>query len=91
VTLFTIFSNAGLGTLLVKDVARDNERIGKYIGNVLSLRLFLSFFVLLLIVLLTHLIKFDGDKRQLIYILGFTSVIGVNMETFISAFRATTK
>jgi len=57
VLYFTLIANLGLTTLGIREVARNKDRIGDYVGNILSLRLVLalfSFFLLLAFVSSIH-------------------------------------
>ena len=85
---FSMLVNLGLGTLLVKDVARDKTKAREYLDNVLTLRIVLSLIVLLLIVVVINVVKEEVETLWLVYIFGLSAVLGSNAETFVSVFRA---
>jgi len=88
VFLFTMFADFGLGTLLVKDVARNRDEAGKYLSNVLSIRVLFSIIVMLLIIFATQLMDLDAEKLHTVYILGISGVVAVITGSYISVFRA---
>lgn len=63
VGLIFIFSDLGISTLLVKDLAKEPKKINKYVSNILSLKIVLSTIILALFLLI---IPFIGKENLLI-------------------------
>jgi|GEM_PF-7038061 len=64
---FGIFSDCGLDTLTVRDVARDYSRSSKYIRNILGIKIITSIIVSVLMILLIHAVGYRGEIVGLFY------------------------
>ena len=89
--LFLVLSDMGITTLTIREVARDKERGPKYVGNIASLKLFLSIFAFMIILIATFFMKVPFDTRIVIYLVG-AGVIFKNFGAFWGAiFQANEK
>ena len=79
----------GTGTFLVKEFARDRDKIGLYLGNALVLRLLMAVPVMLALVCLAHVARFPADKAWTLYLLGIAMVVGMIRHGFNSVLEAT--
>ena len=70
VYLFAIFSDLGLGTYLVREVARDRSRIAELLSNVIVLRLLLSAGTVALIVGSAAALGRPGDALIGVFVAG---------------------
>ena len=67
-TIFSIFIDAGLNPILIRETAKYKEKANNYLNSVLTLKLFLSFATLLLVWIITNFLGFDFYTKGLIYI-----------------------
>src|SRR3989344_2430501 len=75
VALFSIFSDFGLSTILVRDVTRDKSLLRKYSTNVSFLKIFLGVITFFLIFGVTQFIDKTYEIRFLIYLAGVYVII----------------
>ncbi|MBE9533134.1 MAG: oligosaccharide flippase family protein [Proteobacteria bacterium] len=62
-SLAVVFADLGLGSIFVREISRHGVDQARIIGNALSLRLLLAFVIMLVAVLLSYLLPFDGSER----------------------------
>lgn len=86
--LFTIIANCGLDILLIRNVAREKEKIKKYIDNVSLLKIFLSIFSFLSLVLIINIFEYDLNTKIIVYIFGLSLILSTFANTFRSVFFA---
>jgi len=89
--LFTIFTDIGLSTLLVRDVSRDYQKASFYVSIICSIKIFLSLIVMIIgmiFIFYTKDIKVFG-----IFALGlfYTLLDNANVNVFQTALRAINK
>jgi O-antigen/teichoic acid export membrane protein len=80
-SLFLILSDLGITTLTIREVARDKESGPEYVGNIATLKLFLSIFAFLAISISVSFMKVPFDTRFVIYLIG-ACIIFENMGGF---------
>jgi O-antigen/teichoic acid export membrane protein len=85
---FLIFADAGLNTLIVRDVAQDRIRAAKYLGNILIIKTILSIIVLAMIVSAIAIMKYPQDTAITVYIVGLSLIVGSISGSFHSIFSA---
>ncbi len=88
VTIFTVFSDFGYNTLLIREVAKDKSQASKYLNNVLCIRALLSLVIFALIVITINVIGFPADTKNVIYLLGIYILITSFSAVFKVTFRA---
>ncbi|MGA3085214.1 MAG: flippase [Thermodesulfobacteriota bacterium] len=59
--LLTIFSDLGLNTVLIRDVSRNHLLLGRYAGNILSIKLIFSLASLILSPVILFLLGYSSD------------------------------
>lgn len=81
--IFGIFADMGLGTLMVREVARDMSLADKYISNIVLIKIVLSFLMFGLIIITSNIIGYPEIVKNVIYIVtisviisSFTGVLG---------------
>ena len=90
-TIFGIITDMGLSTLLIREVARDTSLTGKYISNVLVMKIFLSVLMMGLTVLTVTLIGYSATVSIVIYLIAVSTIIW-SFVTFLNAvFQANEK
>ena len=70
VTYFTLIANLGLPLLGTREIARDKGKINEYLGNILTLRLFLSVLSFGLLLLVTFFLNKSLEIKHLIILYG---------------------
>ena len=89
--IFIIFTDLGLGTLIVREIARDKSVTDKYISNIVLMKVLLTILTLGLIVLTVTILGYSPAVKNVIYIITFSIMIGT-FTSFLSAiFQANEK
>lgn len=86
--LFAIFTDLGLSTLTVREVARDKSKTAKYLGNHGMIKLILSFTTMILLILFVNNGSFDETTRYVVYLIGSSVIINAFSGVFTSMFGA---
>lgn len=86
--LFAIFTDLGLSTLTIREVARDKESTAKYMGNHGSIKFILSVITMVLLILFVNIGTFDQTTKLVVYLVGSSVIINAFSGTFTSMFRA---
>jgi len=72
VLYFSLIANLGLSTLGTREIARNREGIDNYVGNMLSLKLLLTVFSFLLLLIFVILIGLSLEEKYLIILFGLS-------------------
>ena len=86
--LFSIFSDLGLNTVLIREIAKDKTLANNYLGAGTLIKLVLSVFTVVLIFVAVNLLNYPDDTKLAVYILGFSVVIGSLSGLYRSVFSA---
>lgn len=86
-TIFAIFIDLGFANVLTREVAKSQEQASKWLGNILSLKIPLSFLALLAIFIFINVSGYDGLAKTLIYISAISMVLDSYTSTFFSVAR----
>ncbi len=86
--IYVVFADLGLGTLTVREVARDKSLTKKYVGNTTVMKLFLSLFTFLLTVLTVYIIGYNETTIIIIYILTISYIFNAFSSIFYSIFQS---
>jgi O-antigen/teichoic acid export membrane protein len=74
--LFGIFTDLGLSTLLIREVARDKSKASGYIGNMMIIKVFLSFIAYFMMIIAIELMNYPTDTKIAVYIYGIIMIVG---------------
>ena len=88
VEIFMFLADLGFTTVVIKNVARNKKIAGKYLGNVITIKLFLSILIYSLIVLVINFIPVPSSTRMVVYIAGLVIIIKTFNEVFKGIFNA---
>jgi len=88
--LFSIFTDLGISQILTREIAKTNEK-EKEFPSILSLKIFLSFFTLFLILIGSFFITDSLEIRKIIWVLAVFSIIESVCSIFFSFFQAKQK
>ena len=86
-TIFAIFIDLGFANVLTREIAKDASKAGRWLGNILTLKLPLSLLALLVVFLLINILDYDPLTRSLVYISAISMVLDSFTSTFFSLVR----
>ncbi|MFH1890576.1 MAG: flippase [Candidatus Kuenenbacteria bacterium] len=69
-TLFAIFIDLGLASVLTREIAKTKEKTQEYLSNILALKIPFSCVVYLLVVGMINILGYPSITKQLVYISG---------------------
>jgi len=84
-TIFAIFIDLGFINFLTREVAKKQEAAAKLLGNILSIKLLLTFITTALVLVVINLFNHDQLTKDLVYI----SIICMVLDSFSTTFFAT--
>ena len=84
-TIFSIFIDLGLANVLTREVAKDQAKAGKFLSNVLAIKIPLTILSLLAALLVINLLGYPNFTKYLVYI----SCVSMILDSFTLAFFAT--
>jgi len=87
-SLFVIFADLGVNSLLVREIARKKDFSEQYVNNAILLKLPLSILTFMGIVLTTWLLNFPGTLKILLYLFGIYNILCTISGTCLSLFQA---
>lgn len=86
--IYVVFSDLGLGTLTVREVARDKSLTRKYVGNITAMKFILSLFTFLLTIATVYIIGYSGNTVTVIYILTVSYLFNAFSSIFYAIFQS---
>jgi O-antigen/teichoic acid export membrane protein len=86
--LFQILADLGIHQLLIREIARDTNKARVYLANALFLKLFLSLFTLITIVVAANITGKPHRELVVVYIMAGTTILNSFSELFKSVFQA---
>jgi O-antigen/teichoic acid export membrane protein len=86
-TIFAIIIDLGLANVVIREVAKKQERAGKLLGSVLAMKIPLAVLSIISAVLIIKLSEADPLVRSLVYISCFSMVLDSFTTTFYAATR----
>ncbi len=89
--IFVMFTDLGLGTLIVREIARDKSVADRYISNIALMKILLSILTLGMIVLTVKILGYNDAVKNVIYIITFSIMIGTFTGFLAAIFQANEK
>jgi O-antigen/teichoic acid export membrane protein len=86
-TIFSVFVDVGLSSVLTREIAKDKSNTKKILANVLGVKIILSSFVYLLIILLINLMGYPEITKNLVYLTGLIMLLDTFSSTFWGVLR----
>lgn len=86
--VFGILADLGLSYLMTREVARDHSQVYRYLGNILTAKIFLSLITFGLIVFTINLLNYPENIRLIIVLIGISVIIGTFSISLYSLFQA---
>jgi O-antigen/teichoic acid export membrane protein len=87
-SIFGVFTDIGLNTLTVREVARNKELAKKYFGNLLLLKIILALISSAIIVVAINFLGRDKSTIEVVYLISLSIIIGAFTGIFNSLFQA---
>ena len=86
--IFGVFSDLGLSTLTVREVARDKTLASKYLGNIAVMKLILVVITFGLIAITINLLGYPNQTIKVVYLVALSVIFGTFSNMFNSIFQA---
>jgi len=86
-----VISDMGLGTLMVRDIAREKSQINKYLSNITLMKLPLALLMFLIIVIIVNLFGYTYTTKTVIYLITISTIINAFGGVLTSVFQANEK
>lgn len=86
--IFVVLVDLGLNMLMVREIARDKSLAGKYLGNIIVIKIILAFITFLSIVLTVNIVKYLQETINVVYLIGLSVIFGSISGIFNSIFQA---
>lgn len=90
-TIFLVIADFGLNNVLVRELARNEEKGNSYLNSLLSLKFILGIFSYALIILFANILGYEESTKQLIYVAGITVIFDSLQNLFYASLRAAQK
>ena len=86
--IFGVFSDLGLSTLTVREVARDKSSASKYLGNIAVMKIFLVVITFGLIAVTINLLGYPEQTIKVVYLIALSIIFSAFSGMFYSVFQA---
>lgn len=86
--LFAIFSDFGLSTLMIREISRGKNLVGKYVGNIVIMKIILALATFALIVIIINLLGYPKQTVDIIYLFALYVVFNAFSQIFYAVFQA---
>jgi O-antigen/teichoic acid export membrane protein len=86
--ILVVFTDLGLGTLTVREVARDKSLVDKYTSNVAVIKLLLAFFTFILTAIIVYLFGYADEIKMVVYIITGSTLVNALSGIFYPIFQS---
>ena len=86
--IFSVFGDLGLGSLTIREVARDKSLAGKYLGNITVIKIILVIITFGLIAITINLLGYPKQTIKVVYFLALSVILSSFSNIFNSIFQA---
>ncbi|MFA5128589.1 MAG: flippase [Patescibacteria group bacterium] len=86
-TIFSIFVDLGLSSVLIRETAKKREMAGKYLGNILGAKVVLGVLAYLAVVFVINIIDYPAATKLMVYLSGIVMLLDSFNVTFYAVFR----
>jgi O-antigen/teichoic acid export membrane protein len=86
--ILVVFTDLGLGTLTVREVARDKSLVDKYTSNVAVIKLLLALFTFVLTVVIVYIFGYSDEIKLVVYIITGSTLINAFSGIFYPIFQS---
>lgn len=89
--IFSIFTDLGWNSLSIREIARNNDLFQKYLGNVLTLKIFLTIIIFFVIMLIVNILQYSQEMTITIYLITGSVVLTAFSQFFYSLYQSEEK
>jgi O-antigen/teichoic acid export membrane protein len=86
--ILVVFTDLGLGTLTVREVARDKSLVDKYTSNVAVIKLMLAIFTVFLTIVIVYLFGYTDEIKWVVYIITVSTLVNALSGIFYPIFQS---
>jgi O-antigen/teichoic acid export membrane protein len=86
--IFNVFTDVGLSTLTIREVAKDKALAPKYLGNIVVLKILSSVIVFALVALIINLLGYPQETIRVVYLIALSCILDSFSLTLSSVFQA---
>ena len=86
--ILMILVDSGINTYLIREISRDPEKIGDYLGNAFLLKGCLFATGVLILSIMQVATALDGDAQLVVWAIGLAMLINGYADTYMAVFRA---
>lgn len=86
-TIFSIFVDLGLSSVLIRETAKDKEHAGKYLGNILGAKVILGILTYLAVIATINIMDYPPATKLMVYLSGIVMLLDSFNVTFYAIFR----
>lgn len=86
-TIFSIFVDLGLSSVLIRETAKKREMAGKYLGNILGAKVVLGVLTYLTVILAINVMGYPPATKLMVYLSGLVMLLDSFNVTFYAVFR----
>jgi len=86
-TIFAIFIDIGMTSVLVREVAKHKDRVNKYVQNTIGLKIILLVFSWLTVFILINVMKYPQITKDLVYLSSIAMILDSFTLTFFGISR----
>jgi len=87
ISMFSPFTNFGLGSITTRDISENKNEANKYLGNMIFLKTIIGSLIFLLVVIIINFMRYPIDTKIVVYLAGLTLIFNAVATTFYSAFQ----
>ena len=85
--MFGVFADLGLQPLTIREIARNTELTGKYLGNIAAIKSILGIITFILIVIAINLMNYPAETVYVVYLIAFSVLMGSFNNMFYSIYQ----
>ncbi|MBU1145958.1 flippase [Patescibacteria group bacterium] len=86
-TIFSIFVDLGLSSVLIRETAKKREMAGKYLGNILGAKVVLGVLAYFAVVGIINVMGYPAETKLMVYLSGLVMLLDSFNVTFYAVFR----
>lgn len=86
--IFGIFTDLGIGTLAIRNIARDKFLKDKYVANIILIKIFLSILTFGLIIVTVTVFNYPEAVKYVIYLITLSTIINAFSSSFTMVLQA---
>ncbi len=87
-SLFAVFADIGISNLIIREIARNKGLTSVYLTNIVIIKLILSLFTIVIIILAINLLDYPSDTTYVVYLFSIYTILTSFTLTFNSIYQA---